>query len=85
MAFAFIAWHRPTWPTRVPCRLLGVSTSGFYEWQSRPPSARSPAKAHLLKRIRESFVLSGHTYGSPRVWKDMVVAGESCSENRVAR
>jgi putative transposase len=67
------------------CRLLDVSTSGFYEWLGRPPSARSVANANLLVRIGESFALSGRTYGSPRIWKDMVIAGERCSENRVAR
>ena len=85
MKFAFVARFRPVWPTRVMCRLLGVSASGFYEWLDRPQSARSLANARLLVRIRESFVLSQQTYGSPRVWKDMIVAGESCSENRVAR
>jgi putative transposase len=67
------------------CRLLGVSASGFYEWLGRPQSARSLANAGLLARIRESFALSHQTYGSPRVRKDLVVAGHSCGENRVAR
>jgi putative transposase len=43
------------------------------------------ANARLLLKIREFFALSGDTYGSPRIWKDLVVAGERCSENRVAR
>lgn len=85
MKFAFIARHRPIWPTRVMCRLLDVSASGFYEWRGRPPSARSLADARLLVRIRESFALSHDTYGSPRIWKDLTVAGERCGENRVAR
>lgn len=85
MKFAFIAQHRPVWPTRLMCRLVGVSSSGFYEWLERPQSARSLANARLLIRIWESFALSDQTYGSPRVWKDLVVAGEHCGENRVAR
>jgi putative transposase len=83
--FAFVARYRPVWPTRVMCRLLGVSASGFYEWLERPQSARSLANTGLLARIRESFALSHQTYGSPRIWKDLVVAGEGCGENRVAR
>jgi putative transposase len=85
LKFAFVARHRSVWPARVMCRLLQVSASGFYEWLERPPSARSLANARLLMRIRESFALSQQTYGSPRIWKDMVVAGEACGENRVAR
>lgn len=85
MKFAFVARHRPVWPTRLMCRLVGVSSSGFYEWLERPQSARSLANAQLLMRIRESFALSDQTYGSPRIWKDLVVAGERCGENRVAR
>ncbi len=85
MKFAFVARHRSVWPTRTMCRLLDVSSSGFYEWLGRAPSARSVANAGLLALIRESFALSGQTYGSPRIWKDLVVAGEHCGENRVAR
>jgi putative transposase len=83
--FAFVARYRPVWPTRLMCRLLGVSRSGFYEWLVRAPSARSLANAGLLVRIRESFALSQQTYGSPRVRKDLIVWGEQCGENRVAR
>ncbi len=85
MKFAFIAKHRQVWPTRTMCQILNVSTSGFYEWHGRPPSARSLENAKLLMRIRESHMLSGGTYGSPRVYHDLRVAGEQCSENRVAR
>jgi len=83
--FAFIAKHRQVWPTRTMCQMLNVSTSGFYEWHGRPPSARTLENAKLLTRIRESHTLSGGTYGSPRVYQDLRVAGEQCSENRVAR
>ena len=85
MKFAFVARHRPVWPTRVMCRLLGVSPSGFYDWLGRPPSARSLANARCWCGSGRASPLSDQTYGSPRVWKDLVVAGEPCSENRVAR
>ena len=85
MKFAFVARHRPVWPTRMMCRLLGVSASGFYEWLGRAPSVRALANAALLVGICESFALSQQTYGSPRVWKDLLVWGEACGENRIAR
>jgi putative transposase len=64
---------------------LGVSASGFYEWLSRPESNRAMSNRALLVRIRESFEGSHHTYGSPRVWRDLRDWEVSCSENRVAR
>jgi putative transposase len=32
-----------------------------------------------------SFIESDRTYGSPRVWRDLLAWGETCSQNRVAR
>ena len=64
---------------------LGVSASGFYEWLSRPESKRAMSNRVLLVRIRESFEASHHTYGSPRVWRDLRDWNVPCSENRIAR
>ncbi len=35
------------------CRVLGVSTSGYYEAQGRPPSALDIEGAYLLSAIRD--------------------------------
>jgi len=83
--YAWIAKQRGTWPTRVMCTLLEVSSSGFYEWLGRGPSARSLEDTRLTRGIRESFQLSDRTYGSPRVWRDLREAGERCGRHRVAR
>jgi len=83
--YGFIARHRSVWPTRTMCRVLGVSSSGFYDWFERPLSSRQQANAKLLTRIRDSFAASDQTYGSPRIVRDLQAAGETCSVNRVAR
>ena len=85
MKYAFIARHRSVWPTRMMCRVMAVSHSGFYEWLGRSPSQRSQDDARLTRLIRESFELSDRTYGSPRVWHDLRAMGEGCGLNRVAR
>jgi len=67
------------------CRLLGVSSSGFYDWLGRPVSAHERENAQLLKAIKHSHEASDGTYGSPRVVRDIIDAGFACSENRIAR
>jgi putative transposase len=83
--FAFIAQHRAIWQTQQMCETLGVSRAGFYEWLGRPESDRAKANRELLSVIRDSFAQSDQTYGSPRVWRDLIAWGYRCSENRVAR
>jgi putative transposase len=67
------------------CRLLEVSHGGFYGWCARGLSARSVEQARLTGLIRQSFLQSDKTYGSPRVRRDLKDWGERCGENRVAR
>lgn len=66
-------------------RLLGVSTSGYYAWKQREPSARATANARLLERIREHHKNSDGNYGQPRILKDLVAEGLAVGHNRVAR
>lgn len=85
MKFGFIAKHRAVWPVRVLCEVLEVSRSGFYEWFGRQPGARTQANDKLTGMIRQSFEASDRTYGSRRVWRDVLAWGERCGIHRVAR
>jgi putative transposase len=67
------------------CRVLDVSTSGYYAWLTRPASARAKADAALLDRIRASHTASRGTYGVPRIYKDLVEADVHVSRKRIAR
>jgi putative transposase len=49
------------------CKILKVSTSGFYDWCQRPPSQRQQANATLTVQIREAFAASNETYGMPQL------------------
>lgn len=69
------------------CRALGVSESWFYKWHNRPATARLQRQAALDAAVRASFEVSGGTpgtYGSPRVFEDLVEAGWKVSVNTVA-
>jgi putative transposase len=46
----------------VSCRLLGVSRSGYYEWNNRPPSARDEDNELLLKQIQQIHADSRGSY-----------------------
>ncbi len=85
MRYGFVARHQLIWPVRTMCRMLQVSHGGFYDWRDRGPSTRSVENARLTGLIRESFLASDRTYGSPRVWRDLTDWGARCSENRTAR
>ena len=85
MRFQFIKDHRDAFPATRLCQVLGVSPSGYYAWRRRPPSAREMANQKLVEKIRAVHAQSRETYGSPRVYRDLIEQGVVCSENRVAR
>jgi transposase InsO family protein len=66
-------------------RVLGVSTSGYYAWRQRPPSARAQADAELTARVQEIHAGSRGTYGAPRIHAELVEAGAAVGHKRVAR
>jgi putative transposase len=67
------------------CRVLRVQRSGFYAWLRKPLSERTRENQQLVEQIREFYLSSGGSYGSPRIHKDLLEAGIACGENRVAR
>ena len=66
------------------CRTLQVSSSGFYDWRGRGPSARALANQALSEQIREVFMASDETYGMPRVRAELREAGVVASRKRIA-
>ena len=70
----------------VACRVLNVSRSGYYEWRSRPKSAREQDNELLLKHIRRIHTESRGTYGWPRVTAELQLGlGLPVNHKRVAR
>jgi putative transposase len=67
------------------CRLLEVSTSGYYAWLKRPPSKRSQEDEALIEKIRHYHRISDGTYGAPRILEDLQEEGVNVGQKRVAR
>jgi hypothetical protein len=59
--------HQASYPIATMCRLLGVSSSGYYAWATRPRSRRARTDEALLTEIRAVHEVSRGTYGAPRI------------------
>ncbi len=73
-------------PVAVTCRVLEVSTSGYYEWHSQPASDRAWEQAHLMESIRPVHQASYGTYDHRRVHAKLVLGqGTNVGHGRVER
>ena len=77
--------HQDRYPVATMCRLLEVSTSGYYAWRVRGPSRRAQQDAVLLERIRTIHSRSRGTYGAPRIHAELKADGVRVGGKRVAR
>jgi putative transposase len=83
--YAFISQEKVAFPVAVLCRVLAVSTSGYYASLRRPPSLRARRDRELVDKIRRSHLASKRSYGSPRVYADLQAEGQRVGRKRVAR
>lgn len=65
------------------CAWSAVSTSGFYDWLSRPTSATAARRQALTARVRHFFTASDGTYGYRRIHADLADEGTECSPELV--
>jgi putative transposase len=77
--------HQGQYPIATMCRLLEVSTSGYYAWRDRAPSARQQADAVLTERIRQIHRDSKGSYGAPMIHQELLDQGVKVGRKRVAR
>ncbi len=67
------------------CRVLGVSASAYYQRATGKRSTRRLEDKRLLERIREMHAANYFAYGSWRMWKALLRAGEQVGRGRVER
>ncbi len=74
------------YPITVMCRVLKLSTSGYYKWRNSPAQSESArSDADLLKRIPAIHADARGTYGSPRIHAKLRRLDVWVSRKRVAR
>lgn len=77
--------HQATWKIATQCRVLKVSTSGYYAWRKRPAPNRVVADEAIGDAIEIHFERSRCTYGRPRLQAELRDCGIQASDKRVAR
>jgi len=86
--YAFIDAHRANFTVVDLCRVVGVSTSGFYDWQTRRsagPTDAEVTEAELVAEIRAIHARSRGAYGCPRVVGKLHKQGRQVNHKRVER
>ena len=77
--------NRAIHPAATQCRVLGVSSSGYYAWSKRSLSRRGKGDAVLIERIGAIHAASKGTYGAPRIHAELQANGIHVGKKRVAR
>lgn len=71
-------------PVAVACRVLGLSTQGYYKWLKSPVSQRDWDDAHVIDRLRDLHE-DDPSLGYRFLADELADAGVTASENRVWR
>jgi transposase InsO family protein len=82
--YAFIRAHEGEFKVVTMCRVLEVSTSGYYDWRGRHASQRALRRMVLDEAIVDVFHAHEGRAGSPRVWRALVALGLEIGEDFVA-
>jgi putative transposase len=72
-------------PVTFMCDQLGVSTSGYYKWRTREPSAHEARDTDLTRLITVFFARLRGNPGVRRMHAELAVAGHRVSRKRVWR
>ena len=81
-----IAAEKTNFPVAVLCRVLGVSRTGFHNWERRAPSDRALSDAWLTEKITQIHDASRGVYGVPRIHAELRMEHDvRVGRKRVAR
>ncbi len=67
---------------RAMCKAMAVSTSGYYAWRKRKPSARALDDARLVQRIERLHGLAREAYGTEH-YQQRRVSRRTCGQHTV--
>ena len=85
---AFIDEYRGRFGVEPICQHLPIAPSTYYDFRSRPPSARARQDAQLVVEIRRVHAANFGVYGAPKVWRQLnreAVPVARCTVERLMR
>ena len=85
MRFSFIKNHKDEFPVEKMCKVLKVSTSGYYKWIHKTPGKKELRRAMLTQEIKKVYKTNKGRYGSPRITKELNMQGIKVSQVLVAK
>ncbi len=81
--YAFIAGEEGNYPLVLMCKWSKVSTSGFYGWRRRAPSATELRRRKLAVLVEALFDASDGTYGYRRIHAELLRSGFFADDDTV--
>ena len=85
MRYVFISANADEFPVTLQCRVLGVTSGGFYAWKKRPNSRRLVDDDRYSPMIRSIFEQHHGNYGVPRITAELRALGHRINFKRVER
>ena len=85
MKYAWIKKHKRLFPATVMCRVLKVSSSGYYDSIKRQPSAQQVRRGSIAQAAAKSYFDSNRIYGYRKVYGDLEAEKIQCCEETVRR
>lgn len=85
MKVAFVKDHRGLLSIEKLCKMMKISVSGFYDYQTRPVSNREIENKKISAKIRYLFDHSRKSYGCRRIQDDLADLHILCSKTKVNR
>lgn len=85
MKYAWIKEHDKQFPIAVMSLVLQVSTSGYYAWLEREPSAQQQRRQYIAQAVGRSYFESKRIYGYRKIHRDLLEANVICCKETVRR
>jgi transposase InsO family protein len=77
--------HEDHCAVRMMCRVMRVSSSGYYDWRDRGPSSREQARKQLDGQVAQAFAAEKGRAGTPRLRRRLSKQGCMAGRHQVAQ